>query len=233
MCPQCGCPGDAIKEAAAVRSQEKQPAPKFPVVSASTERSRGYAIAYTEGDSRFLVMDAGLVADASSLEILPLGTNTPVAYQRMQIARDVGLVRFRTPETNLLFLARVPTPPADGTRVNSLMPDGKVLAAAPGAKAPDGALASVDANTNLVGVLCRSGRETSLVPLPHERTWLDVAPNAFRQQMALLAKAEKETATGRLSGETTKMLEETKWLSAFLERCARSIIDKSKEDRKP
>jgi len=216
-----------------MRSQQQEPAPKFPVVSATTERSRGYAIAYADGDSRFLVMDADLVADASTLEILPLGTNTPVAYQRMQIARDVGLVRFGTLETNLLFLARVPTPPADGTGANWLMPDGKILPAAPGTKAPTGALASVDSNTNLVGVLSRGGRETSVAPLPHERTWMDVAPNAFRQQMALLAKADQETASGRISGETAKMLEETKWLSAFLEKRARSIIDKSKEVRKP
>ena len=216
-----------------LRSQQQEPAPQFPIVHASTERSRGYAIAYAEGDSRFIVMDAGLVADASSLKILPLGTNTPVAYQRMQIARDVGLVRFQTPETNLVFLARVSPPPSDASGANWLMPDGKVLAAPTGTQAPDGALASVDSNTNLVGVLCRSGRDTSLVPIPHEHTWLDVAPNAFRQQMALLAKAELETTSGRISGDTAKMLEETKWLSAFLENRARLIIDKSKEGPKP
>ncbi|MCE9615919.1 MAG: hypothetical protein K8T26_16735 [Lentisphaerae bacterium] len=233
MCPRCGCPGDVITEAAALRSQTQEPAPSFPIVHAITERSRGFAIAYAEGDARFLVVDANLVADASSLEILPLGTNTPVAYQRMQVAKDAGLVRFETPETNLLFLARAATSSADAAGANWLMPDGGILAAAPGTTVPDGALASVDSSTNLVGILCRDSRETSLAPLPLDRTWLDVAPNAFRLQMGLLAKAEEETATARISDETAKMLEETQWLSAYFAKRARSVIARSKEDRKP
>jgi hypothetical protein len=70
-------------------------------------------------------------------------------------------------------------------------------------------------------------------PVPDETAWLGVAPSAFRVQMALLAKAKKEATQQQISGETARALEETKWLSAFLEKRARRIVELSKEDRKP
>jgi hypothetical protein len=178
-------------------------------------------------------MDAMQLADAASLALVPLTTNSPVAYLKMQVAPHAPLVRFQTLSTNLLFLARTPQHAAAPKGTFCLMSNGAVVAVIPEQLPPDDTLAFVDAQTNLLAVVCRTGTAATAAPLPQDGDWIDVAPGAFREQMSRLAKAEKEASQSALSGETKRALEETKWLSPFLEKWARRIVDSLKEDRKP
>jgi hypothetical protein len=197
------------------------------------EQSQGYAVAFADGDRRFLIIDAMLLSDTTTLQITPLTTNSPVAYQKMQIACDAPLVRFQTEATNLLFLSRSQTGIPQSSNSIWLTPTGTAPALGQGQAPPRQAVAFADAQTNLIAFLCRQDGKPVVYPVPDETAWLGVAPSAFRVQMALLAKAKKEATQQQISGETARALEETKWLSAFLEKRARRIVELSKEDRKP
>jgi hypothetical protein len=106
LCPHCGCPGKAIHEAVAAREAAKRPPPVYPVASFKAGSSEGAAVAYTDGENHYLLIDALPLMGVSSLEITPLNTNAPIPYLSMQVTADAPLVRFKTTATNLVFLTR-------------------------------------------------------------------------------------------------------------------------------
>ncbi len=228
FCPQCGCPGDAIQEAAAIRAAaETDTVPLHPLARAMTDRGRELAIAYAEGDRRFLVMDMMLLADTATLQFTPIATNTPVSYRALQIADTEPLVRFRTGATNLLFLSRSPQDAGDENDVFWLKPDGSLSPAIPDDQIPDGVSALVNVNTNLVAVVCAFKGRATLAPVPTDTAWRDIAPGDFRRQMALLAQAA-DAAT--LSADMATALQQTQWLNTALEKKAKRLLEPLKED---
>ena len=105
MCPHCGCPGQAIAEAAAQLNEDSPERKPGPILRLDTGAKDGFAVAVTIGENRYLIMDAGLLWDAESLTITPMATNnSPIAYRDLQLALDVPLARFRTDATNLTFV---------------------------------------------------------------------------------------------------------------------------------
>lgn len=229
MCPACGCPGDAIKEAVAAKQKESEPASRLPLVRLKTDRGHGYAVAVGEADRRFVVMDAMLLSGVSSLELMPLSTNTPVAYRQMQLAANEPLVRFETDETNLFFMARNPPGAEDAATAHWLLADGSTAPAGSNRASPATAVALVDPGTNLIAVVCRTTAATALCPPPAADGWRDVAPGALREQMGILAKAEKIPTKHPLPEDMASELKQTRWLGGFLEARARRVLLRTKE----
>lgn len=231
MCPACGCPGDAIKEAVAAMQKESEPAPRLPLVRLKTDRGHGYAVAVGEADRRFLVMDATLLSEASSLELVPLSTNTPVAYRQMQLAANEPLVRFETDETNLFFMARSRSGAAEAPAARWLLSDGSMAPVGTNRAPPAAAVALVDPGTNMIAVVCRAAAAPALCPPPAAEGWRDVAPGALREQMGLLAKAEKIPSKYALPEDMESELKQTRWLGGFLELRAQRVLQRTKEVR--
>ncbi len=225
MCPHCGCPGDAIKEAVAEREAADMPPPPKTVVKVTTDQTIGHAVALLQRDSQYIVMDAALLADTSSLAISLLKTGDNIAYQRMQIAPDVPLVRFRIDTEDVL--SRPAAPNADNTPLSWLNIKGEATPLSESSERPADAIALVDANEYLVSFLSQIDRSAHY-PMPPEQEWKDVAPGVFRAQMRLLSAA---SAAGTPSDADIQVLKNTPWLSPFLEDQARQIITKAKETR--
>lgn len=227
MCPHCGCPGDAIKEAVAEREAEATPPPPKPVLQVTTDRATGYAVAFKHGEAKYVVMDAALLADTSSLGLSLLTTGENVAYQRMQIARDVPLVRFRIETDDLVF--RSSSAASDNAPFAWLDVQGETTPASDGKDRPNGIVALLDADDNIAALFTQGGDDS--YPIPEEREWRDVAPGAFREQMRLLSNASAAADANNLSEADIEVLNNTEWLSPFMANQARQVTTKAKEMR--
>lgn len=228
LCPHCGCPGDAIKEAAAALKAEAEGPAALPLAQLTSDHGQGFAVAVADGEKRFLVMDMMLIADSSSLTITPLTTNTPLAYWNMQVADREPLVRFETDATNLLFMGQSINQTSETDSGFSLMPDGSVTEATRNAVPGQNAVAAVDATTNVIAFVSGGGQRK--IPVGGV-TWKDVKPAPFRQQLALLKEAEKALGLGKDDPEIAGRLEETKWLSAYLADQARGLVMKMRREK--
>ena len=231
MCPHCGCPGEAIHDAVAAAETLQRPPPVHPVAPFKTDSSKGTAVAYTDGEHRYLVLDALPLFGVASLDITPLTTNAPIPYHSMQVAAEAPLVRFRTVATNLEFLVRAPLPAARRPDLMWLHADG--LTTPRGAEAPPrSAVALVDAKTNLVSVI---GRDLDERPLhvQFDATWVNVGPSQFRTQTSALRAAHHALATESSSAESVRDLGHTEWVTPFLQRTAAKLIRLSETKGSP
>jgi hypothetical protein len=226
LCPHCGCPGDAIKEAAAALKAEAEGPVALPVAQLTSDHGQGYAVAVTDGEKRFLIMDLTLIGDSSSLTITPLTTNAPLAYWNMQVADQEPLVRFETDATNLLFMAQSMARLSEAGSGFCLVADGSVKEATQNAVLVN-AIAVVDATTNLIAVISGSGE--SIIPLEGV-IWKDVKPAPFRQQLALLKEADEILKRSEANPEILAKLKQTPWLSAYLANRANDLMMKTRRE---
>jgi hypothetical protein len=195
-------------------------------VQIRTDTQVGHAVTCVSGGSQYLIMDAGYLAAANSLQITPVWTSTPVSYRQMQIAQDAPLVRFQTDDTNLFCLAMSErTAPGEETSAGYwLFPTNLATTTASRTTVPADALAFTGAQTNLIGVVCSGSQGRVLQAIPAEADWVDVGPAQYRHQTKLLAVAGRQRKGGPLSPAMVKDLETTAWLTRHLRQSAAQLL---------
>ncbi len=223
LCPHCGCPGDAIKEAVALREAELAGPPILPVARVLSDAGPGHALAVADGGKQYLVMDMQVLGGMTSLEISPLTTNAPIAYWSMQVAERDPLVRFETDATNLFFMGVSPLPHDNAETGYWLLPNGLVKQDGGG-----NALAAVDAQTNLVAMAFGDGGDRfALAGI----NWIETGPAAFRQQLALIQQAEGASSSGEMTPAIMDQLSGTTWISGHLENRAKKLLEQHKREK--
>jgi len=235
MCPHCGCPGDAIAECVSAREIEDAPPPLCPVAELKTDSVTGWAVGYTEGKGNYLIMDAHLLSAATALDISPITTNAPVAYQQMQICTETPLVRFRTPSTNISFLAVArPFRPADD-KMLSLHADGRTTPVGPNTAPGSGVVAVTDSRTNLVGIVRHVDAESSVVPLPKGgEEWKDITPGDFRSQTRLLTDVARAVTEGTtVPQDLLEQLDKRDWATTYFRQESNRILSKARKEGTP
>ncbi len=235
MCPHCGCPGDAIAEYVAATEAEKAAPPVYPVAELKTDSADGWAVGYTHGAGNFLIMDAHLLAAATTLDISPITTNAPVAYQQMQIGTETPLIRFRTPSTNISFLAVARSLNTAEDKMLHLHADGRTTPADPGSASDRGVVGVTDSRTNLVGIARHVDGKTSVLLLPEGREkWKDITPGDFRRQTTILKDAAKALAEGTtVPQDLLDQLGKTDWATTYFKQESNRILRKTKEGGTP
>ena len=223
LCPNCGCPGQAIKDAVAAQEAAQRPPPIYPVAKLKAGNAPGTAIAYTDGENRYLLIDAYPLMGATSLQLTPITTNAPVPYHTMQVAAEAPLVRFQTTATNLVFLTRAALRTGRVKGPMWLHLDGTSAPRTAAPNPPQSAVALLDSHTNLVSVI---GRGPDVIPMhvPFSVTWIDIAPGQFRNQTASLLAATRAATQQSLGPEKAKELKDTQWATPFFKRTAEKII---------
>jgi len=221
-----------IAEYVAAKEAEDAPPPLYPVVELKTDNLTGWAVAFTDSDKNFLVMDADLISAATSLDMSPITTNTAVSYQGMQISTESPVVRFRTPSTNVSFLA-VAGPISTIEEKMLLHNDGRTSPAKPSSDLGDGVVAVTDTQTNLVGIICRVAGDRSVVPLPECGKWKDITPKDFRSQTRLIMDAAKAVSGGSASRELLEQLGATDWSTIYFKQEANRIAKEARQGGTP
>ena len=105
MCPQCGCRGDVIEQAA--KERDAKPKPRIPdaVVKADFGTRTCEALPVRMDDGLFVVLPLERVLGLETLEFSFVSTNAVIGYGLPEVALDRPLIRFPITETNLLFAA--------------------------------------------------------------------------------------------------------------------------------
>jgi hypothetical protein len=228
MCPHCGCPGAAIKTAVtAQEAAQRPPTPIYPVAALKTGEAEGAAVAYTDGENQYLVIDAYPLMGAISLDLSPLTTNTPIAYHSMQVAAKAPLVRFQTAATNISFLSRAPFRAGRVDRPAWLHADGRSTPRSASEVPPESVVALLDSQTNLVSVIAHT-TDKNAIHVPLNTAWVDIAPRKFREQTALLLTAQRAAVDQTITPVTINDLNRTQWATPFFERTAKRIIKQAK-----
>lgn len=108
MCPKCGCPGEAIAESA---RRDEEPVPKEPDKFLRADFGDRIEVArpVVMDGAHYAVMDFDKVIGLQTLVLMFASTNTPVAYGKPQLARNVPVLRFPIEETNLVFTTEIDT----------------------------------------------------------------------------------------------------------------------------
>ena len=232
MCPQCGCPGEAIKAAVAAREATERPPPVYPVATFKVGSTEGAAVDYTDGEYQYLLIDAYPLMGATSLDITPLTTNAPIPYHSMQVAAEAPLVRFKTAATNLTFLTRSPPKAVGEDALMWLHTDGHMTPSLTAVAPPRSAVALLDSQTNLVAVIGHA-LDQAPVCIPLNTTWIDIGPRLFRDQTTALQAAQHDVATGSITSETMKTLRETRWTTPFFHEAAAKLTKLSETKGSP
>lgn len=235
MCPHCGCPGDVIAEYVAAKEAKKAPSPVYPLAELKTDSAAGWAVGYTDGTGNFLIMDAHLLSAATSLDISPITTNAPVIYQKMQIGMETPLVRFRTPSTNISFLAVADSFSTAEKKMLYLHADGRTTPADPSSAPGSEVVGVTDSRTNLIGIVRHVDDESSVVPLPEGREeWKDITPGDFRSQTRLLTEAAKAVAEGTTVPQNIlEQLGKTAWATTYFRQESNRILRKARQGGTP
>jgi len=180
MCPQCGCPGEAIAEYVAQLSvladTNVPPERCSPVVRVASASSQGYGVAIKSGGMHYVVLETSLLGDASSLALTSL-SGDPVSYAKPELSECQRLVRFSSTSTNVSFAA-VEIGAALGDRY--LWQDGGVVLC--NEKSALGMpVALCSAATNVVAVQVSAGKESVLL---QSRTWRCITPRELKSMLS-------------------------------------------------
>lgn len=223
LCPHCGCPGKAIQEAVAESVAAAKPLPLFPVASFETDIGEGTAVAYTDGEKRYLLMDALPLMGAANLVITAVNTNTPIPYHSMRVAAQAPVVRFETTATNLVFLTRASARTGQVVDPLWLHTDGTTSSSTPLSSPPRSVVALVNTATNLAAVFGRTTEELP-IPVPAYADWIDITPKVFRDQTALLLDAQQRTVRKDMVAEVVDALHTTPWATPYFRQTAQKLI---------
>ena len=212
MCPNCGCPGDAIAESIILIQETKEiPIPLYPVATLKTDTKSNFALGYTKENTNFLLMDAYLLSQANSLAFTCITTNTPIPYSNFQTTKELPIIRFKTQSTNMMFLALSANPESKQTLV--IYKDGSIKKAT-GKPLSKDVIGITDLNTNLISIV--TSKEPKAINLTNKMNWIDVSPKAFREQTKLLAEAKAFSDKGTIPDNILVKLKDTNWISDYL-----------------
>lgn len=180
MCPHCGCPADAIKEAAEQFDKANLPPPLFPVARYVTTGGTGFAAAVADGESTFLILDARALGDPTGLSFNTLDqAASPIRYQSVEVTDEAPLARFKTSETNLFFMLHVEPSAPDQ---HWLLTNGSLSPAGDSDQPPGDMIARTDANTNIIAFIVRNDEHGQGFVLG-SLTWREVSPAQLRTRI--------------------------------------------------
>lgn len=149
FCPNCGCPIEYIKKAAAEQAATNETATtaetptattataievavpetpqdvRMPRVTVATEHTKGSGVAAVMDGREVVLMQQGLIEGANRVEVQPVTTNVPVRCGSMELANYKGLARFATDSPDVRFLPVADAMPTTGqeVRVSAVLSD--------------------------------------------------------------------------------------------------------------
>jgi len=167
-----------------------------------------------------------LLAGAQSLGVTKVLDGQPVPYTFIELANDRNLVRLGVSVTNLYPLATAEANSSDLALVHVATNNTVVLmkTGESNVQLPIGS-PLLDAGTNVVMVVTTSdGKHAENVA--SVKAWVPVQPLAYRTQSTLLQKAGRPVDNRAV---ILKQLQETKWLTPFLQNQADKLIKELQE----
>ena len=179
MCPSCGCPGEAIKEA--LKAREEAARPKM-IVSVIADGKEGFGVAIREGEFTYIVLEAFLLANSTKLELHDLVSGANLPYTAVQLADDLPLMRLRVASDKVKFLPIAP----------SLSPPASFMSKIGLGCGKDHMAAELNAENQVSGMFLQD----RAIPLHKEMKWKSVSPKPLRQQLNLLARLQEERNRG-------------------------------------
>jgi hypothetical protein len=215
-CPHCGSPGSAIAEVVRRKEEDKKPKAVLQIKAAA---ATGLGLAVEENGVRYVVLPVAAAGTADTLNLRTIqGAELP--YSRLEVAREVSLIRFRVAADTLAYLrpSKEPgdTPP---TLLGSL---GLPLAAAtPEADRP---FARLGADGGVVAMNVGGSSGDQWVALNQPIAWEAVEPSHFRAQAGLLARLALHPASEPLSGADRTALESADWICRDFRTRAQKLL---------
>ena len=191
FCPSCGCPGEAIAEAADNSARDNVKTPDR-LIKIESDGRAGFAFPVEMADGLFAVAPLEFLLSADSVSLSFISTNTPIAYLMPEVAVNAPLVRFPITETNLAYWCAAPlespgTATLDYSTVTGLSFSHEATARS---------LAEISASTNLVSLYTSALGSRFAQRLDPAQKWQRIQPKAFREHGRIfdkLIKGEKET----------------------------------------
>ena len=108
-CPGCGCPGEAIAEAARAKAEAEAPKPRAEVLVGVSDRGQFDVWPVQVAGKRYLLADLAEVEGVRTLLVSNAVHQVAVDYRAPKVAGEAPWVLFETPPaTNILFRAEVP-----------------------------------------------------------------------------------------------------------------------------
>ena len=108
-CPGCGCPGEAIAEAARAKAEAEAPKPPAEVLVGVSDRGQFDVWPVQVAGKRYLLADLAEVEGGKTLLVSNVVHQVAVDYRAPKVAGEAPWVLFETPPaTNILFRAEVP-----------------------------------------------------------------------------------------------------------------------------
>jgi len=226
MCPNCGCPGEAIAAAARALASEESRRPDN-LLRVETDKGIGWALPVVMNGKTYAVTPIESVAGADTVSLYPASTNQLVPYQAPELADDAALVRFPITDTNLEYWTCAPATNATDAGQFWLIPRSdtpwpSVTVATTGR--PSNVLAFLNASSNVLAISSTFPRQSTNVWLaPTGRQWRPMQPVAFRRQTRLLVEA---LATNKeITAKVKDTLSGELWGTSYLKRVAAQIVN--------
>jgi hypothetical protein len=111
FCPQCGCPPEAIAEAAKALKEPEPPKPPVETLLAISDRGSFFLYPAVWDNRHYLVGDLAALEGVQTLLVSNVTHQLEVSYRAPKLACDEPLVFFETePATNILFRAEIDVP---------------------------------------------------------------------------------------------------------------------------
>ena len=108
-CPGCGCPGEAIAEAARAKAEAEAPKPPAAVLEGVSDRGCFALWPVSVAGKAYLLADLAEVEGVRTLLVSNAVHQVAVDYRAPKVAGEAPWVLFETPPaTNILFRAEVP-----------------------------------------------------------------------------------------------------------------------------
>jgi len=191
FCPSCGCPGDAIAEAAKnlVRDNSKT---LDRLIKIETDGRIGFAFPVEMADGLFAVAPLECLLSAVSVTLSFTSTNTPIAYLMPEVAVNAPLVRFPISSTNLAYWCVASLESTGSANLNYSTVTGLSFSRETTALS----VAETSAATNLVSLYTSAMGNRFAQRIDPAQKWLSIQPKAFREHGRIfekLIKGEKET----------------------------------------
>lgn len=245
-CPKCGAPIAFIKQAAAESTRSNavaQADTRNCVVRIQSESADGFGLVVEQEGNRFVVFDQRLIDGIESLNILPTTTNTPIRYEKLELATDRALARLSTDSTNVIPLRMSPDGGQTAKRWLSLslnatngqvMPTDVEVASQDSvtirlSTPPENLLCVCDEKTNLVAIAQTGANRNTAMKVGPDVVWIPVEPGNLRNQTRLLIQAAAFTGKNGPEDQTQRenlktALKTTPWLTKHLRERATALV---------
>jgi len=240
MCPQCGCPGEVIAEAAkatATAGQDSLQGLRKSLVQVKGGLEPGLGVVVSDQHSTWVLTSLNLMS-GESLEVVEPATGSTVPYLRIQLALNSPLIRLATHTTNLNCLKTAEPsstayclwaqgPSNQLQMVKASIAEDATVSGLPATPSIPVGSPLLDASTNVMGLVVYEGALPRALMLDSEPDWVDVQPRDFRTQLMALAEASSRAPTPEL----VNRLQSIHWSTDYLRHRAELLISHSESDK--